>query len=64
MIRIREKGQKEEENEKLGKYEGRGLHQRKRGLPLQVYNLLLGRNYSLNFDRYFKESQVSKFEGI
>jgi hypothetical protein len=35
----------------------------KEGFPLQVYKLLLGGNYSLNFDRYFKESQVSKFCG-
>jgi hypothetical protein len=60
----KEAGQKEGDKKSLGKYESRGLHQRRKRLPSQVNKLLLGRNYSLNFDRYFKEPQISNFEGL
>jgi hypothetical protein len=60
----KEKGQKEGDKKRLGTYEGRELHQRRKRFPLQVNNLLLGRNYSLNFERYFKEPQISNFEGL
>jgi hypothetical protein len=64
MIRERRNRQKEGDKKRLYKYEGRGLHQRKKRLPLQVNNLLLGRKYSLDFDTYFKEPQISNFQGL